>query len=192
MTAEHHQKKLDQVLAFNRNEVAEPLSVSVPVHALIDKSYCLAVKEALATAGQEWQTFTATPNVADLLPNSPGLYMFLWEPFFGIKLESGDYHFKWCLYVGKAEHTTIRNRYKNEYQAYVQGDPAILYKEGGKSRKEMLQKYLCLQPLRIWCLEINEVQLIDPYERKLIDILNPPLNTHGKLRGRLATPEKAF
>lgn len=192
MTAEHHQKTLDRVLAFNRNEVAAPLTVSVPIHALIDKSYCLAVKDGLSEAGGEWQAFTATPNVADLLPNKPGLYMFLWEPYFGVKLEQGDYHFKWCLYVGKAEHTSIQNRFRNEYQAYVQGDPSNLYQSSGNNRKDLLRKYLCLQPLRLWCLEVENISVIDTFERKLIDILNPPLNTQGKLRGRIASPEKAF
>lgn len=119
--------------------------------------------------------------------------MFCWEPPLEFRFEQGSRRFDWCLYVGKADETTFQTRFQNEYRNYVGGDPNLLYRSmENMSRSDRLAKYLCLQPLSLWCLPVDERKLIPDLEDKLIDLLNPPLNKQKSLRGRLCKAEKAF
>lgn len=137
--------------------------------------------------------FSAHPEVGPLLPDRHGIYMFCWEPALQFEFEDSSKRFDWCLYVGKADNTTFRSRFQSEYKNYVGGDPKLLFKRiENPDRKKRLAKYLCLQPLSIWCLPIDDKELIPDLEDKLIDLLNPPLNKQKSIRGTLCAAEKAF
>jgi hypothetical protein len=109
------------------------------------------------------------------------------------KQSPGQTAFDWCLYVGRAFDTTIRKRFEGEYKNYIMGDPRLLYEtKENMTREQRLSKYLCLQPLSIWFLVVDDKLSIPHLEDKLIDLLNSPLNKQKSIRGRYLEAETAF
>ena len=193
MNGTEYSKRLKSILALNRNRSIRSLVNEIPIQALIDEDFCTQVSTAMNSGSQKWQKLRAYPDVGQMLPDRHGIYMFCWEPSLLFQTESGASRFDWCLYVGKADDTSIRKRFEGEYKNYIMCDPRLLYetKESMK-RDQRLSKYLCLQPLSIWFLVVDDKSLIADLEDKLIDLLNPPLNKQKSLRGRYLQAESAF
>lgn len=193
MNGTEYSKRLKSILALNRYRSIRSLVNEIPIQALIDEDFCIQVSTAMNSGSQKWQKLRANPDVGQMLPDRHGIYMFCWEPSLLFQTESGASRFDWCLYVGKADDTSIRKRFEGEYKNYIMGDPRLLYetKENMK-RDQRLSKYLCLQPLSIWFLVVDDKSLIADLEDKLIDLLNPPLNKQKSIRGRYLEAESAF
>lgn len=193
LSSDEYAERLKQTLAANRNRPINHLIREIPIQSLIDSDYCLQASNEIHDTFRRWEKFKVNPDVALILPDRNGVYMFCWEPPLYFHFEEVCKSFDWCLYVGKAENTTIRGRFESEYRNYVSGDPKQLFKKmENPDRKERLAKYFCLQPLSIWCLPVDDKQLIPDLEDKLIDLLNPPLNKQKSLRGKLCKSEQAF
>ena len=89
------------------------------------------------------------------------------------------------LYVGQAggkTEGTIRARYEGEYAKYVDGDPEELWVKplNKLNRKQLLSRFLTLDPLEFWYCTTTDKRMINKLERDLIHIFNPPLNTQLK------------
>ncbi len=193
MNGNEYSKRLKGVLALNRNRPIKNLTREIPIQALIDEEFCVQVSKAMNSGAAKWQKLLVNPNVGQMLPDRHGIYMFCWEPPLIFETEKAQNRFDWCLYVGKAFDTTIRSRFEGEYKKYVMGDPGLLYEtKDNMNRNERLSKYLCLQPLSIWFLIVDDKPSIPDLEDKLIDLLNPPLCKQKSIRGRYLEAEAAF
>lgn len=193
MNGNEYSNRLKSILALNRNRSIKRLVREIPIQALIDEDFCVQVSAAMNSGSQKWQKLRAHPDVGQMLPDRHGLYMFCWEPPLVFRTDSGESRFDWCLYVGKASDTTIRKRFEGEYRNYIMGDPRLLYEtKENMTREQRLSKYLCLQPLSIWFLIVDDRTSIPDLEDKLIDLLNPPLNKQKSIRGRYLEAETAF
>lgn len=193
MAGNEYSKRLKSILALNRNRSIKRLVREIPIQALIDEDFCVQVSAAMNSGPAKWQKLRAYPDVGAILPDRHGIYMFCWEPPLIFETETRQSRFDWCLYVGKADETTIRGRFEGEYKKYVMGDPRLLYEtKENMTREERLSKYLCLQPLSIWFLIVDDKPSIPDLEDKLIDLLNPPLNKQKSIRGRFLEAEAAF
>ena len=193
MIGNEYSNRLKGLVALNRNRPIKNLIREIPINALIDEDFCTQVSAAMTIGSNKWQKYRANPEVGSMLPDRHGVYMFCWEPPLTFQTETELSRFDWCLYVGKAENTTIRGRFETEYKNYVMGDPQLLWEtKENMTRKERLSKYLCLQPLSIWCLAVDNISLIPDFEDKLLEFLNPPLNKQKSMRGRYLKSEAAF
>lgn len=193
MIQSEYSSRIKSVLARNRNRQIKHLVREIPIQALIDEDFCVQVSAVMNSGPRKWEKLQANPDVGPMLPDRHGVYMFCWEPPLIFQTENGSSRFDWCLYVGKADETTIRSRYEGEYKKYVLGDPQLLYEtKENMSRQERLAKYFCLRPLSIWFLVVDDKSIIPDLEDKLIDLLNPPLNKQKSIRGRYLESETAF
>lgn len=193
MNGTTYSDRLRSILAQNRNRPINNLETEIPVQALIDEDFCVQVSAVMNSGSNKWQKLLAHPDVGTMLPDRHGIYMFCWEPPLEFQTETSVNRFDRCLYVGKADKTTIRGRFEAEYKGLIKRDPSLLFKTNETmSRKQRLEKYLCLHPLSIWFLVVDGKSSISDLEDKLIDLLNPPLNKQKSLRGRYLQAETAF
>lgn len=176
---------IKSLLALRRGEQAPPLQLSLPVDLLIDTEHCSRVASVLKEIAAAWETSPALPGLGETLPDSPGLYMFVWEPRISLFLANDEKHhkFRYVIYVGKTggsgSQNTLKKRYNGEYAKYVGGDPSILWEPVDvKTRDGMLQRYLTLHPLEYWYMEYPDKKKdqIDKHEEYLRRLLSPPCN----------------
>lgn len=188
------------MLAKYRDEAAPILEFHPYVEHLIDSSYCKALEKIIHGADVKWERKKAVAALADSLPNVKGVYMFVWTPDFCFRFESlpAVERVNWVLYVGKAgteqgTHDTIKHRYRTEYSKYVGKDPSRLWdREPATSREQRLSRYLTLRPLEYWFLALTKESDIELFERKLIRLLQPPLNQQYGPKIRPGKPVPAF
>lgn len=159
---------------------------------LLDDTHCQAISDALRDLGTAWEIRRAVPDLYLQLPDTSGLYMFVWRPMFQLKCarDSGTHDFPWVLYVGQAgggsSNATLRERYRGGYSQALMGDPNNLFSSQTPSnRDERIRRYLRVRPLEFWWTEITDVRKMVQLEKRLIGMLQPPLNEqHNK--GRIA------
>jgi hypothetical protein len=190
--------RLRQCLELHRGSPSPTLRFEPPFDRLMDSQLCAALVSALASYGTPWTQKLATPELWQQIPAAHGLYMFVWRPPLRVSTAEAlpDTHvtFPWVLYIGRAGNEsgggTLRDRYKREYMHYVAGDPEALWDaEMPQGREALLRRYLRLQPLEYWWSEVVERSRIVPLEKRLIELLNPPLNVqHRRLVVKSVTP----
>ena len=126
---------------------------------------------------------TPTKRTWEMIPDEPGLYMFVWRPYFRFDVAAGrNIDLEQVLYLGQAgagkyKQATLRSRYKSGYSKYFPGDPARLWEEHEViQRHGRLQRYLALRPLEFWFTVIQDRDQIALLEDRLLQLLNPPIN----------------
>lgn len=187
-------------VALHRDVDITPITFQPPLLPLLDPSHCTAWEQELKKHATKWEMRRATVDLWYQLPDKAGLYMFVWRPAFHFEMEgqAGPHAFSWVLYLGLAgagtSKNTLRARYKGEYSKYVAGDPAKLFANlTGRGRKDLMERWLLLQPLEYWWAEVRDTTRLAELEKQLIKLLGPPLNTqHRKLRTRESTRGPAF
>lgn len=174
------------------------LRIDLGLLRLLDRAYCQSLEQDLRNFASPWEVRAATDQLAEMLPDAPGIYMFVWRPPFTFCLadggvSAGPFH---ILYVGqaggeKSSSGTLRGRYKG-YRKHLSGDPEALWVDGTipDRRDALLARYLTLRPLEYWFSIIEDKRRISLLEDRLIKLLNPPLNTNQgpKLRPHSAKP----
>src|SRR5690242_9808179 len=107
--------------------------------------HCKMLGDMLRKMGSEWEIRIANPDLHHQLPMCPGLYMFVWNPGFGLAaaVEPKVRSFPWILYIGQAgaglSNNTLRDRYRNEYSKLINGDPKDLFRrEAPANRNERM------------------------------------------------------
>jgi hypothetical protein len=180
--------KLTEALKQYQYDEAYPVPFSFIPDRLLNKEYCddLA-KRLLENCTGKWERYTATPKLGNMLPDSPGIYMFVWKPFFPFEFDDKTQYIRLILYIGKAggdnEQGTIKKRYKSEYSKIVQSDAEKIWKSKAfDTRKERLEKCLNLHDLEYWFIvadSCHELSKIGYYETHLIKLFNPPVNRIG-------------
>ena len=178
-------------------------AISVPftpsIRFLQDKGFCKTLEKDLKNFGTNWEKRIATKNLSDLLPDYPGLYMFVWkntEISFVVDTDKSE-NFNWCLYIGQAganqSQNTIKSRYKNEYASYIDSPPDGFWDDAHKNdRKSRIQLLLSLCKLEFWFLTVADRSKIESLESRLIRAFRPPGNQIGKNTLRPRKPVAAF
>jgi hypothetical protein len=146
-----------------------------------------------------WEAHKATERLWEMLPDEPGLYMFVWRPSFRFDVAEnrcpGDLY--QVLYIGQAGagkdlRTTLKNRYKN-YRRYLKANPAMLWEpDEPVTRPKRLERYLNLRPLEYWYAVVEDRNQIALLEDRLMQLLNPPLNRVRGPKLRLGAAQSAF
>lgn len=171
-----------------RFEPATPLQFQPCIELLIDGDFCKGIDKIIHEAGTTWERRIAVESLGTSLPDERGLYMFVWRPELTFRFSAAPQTERpcWALYVGKAgtedgTKDTIRQRYLSEYSKYVGRDASCLWDaKDAVERHDRLARYLTLRPLEYWFLPMLNVRDIGLLERKIIKLLNPPLNRqHG-------------
>lgn len=161
---------------------------------LLDEAGSKALSADLSRDAQPWEMRVATKRTWEMVPDEPGLYMFVWRPFFRFEVtEGGNVGLERVLYLGQAgagqyRQATLRSRYKSGYSKYFPGDPAQLWDEREViQRNARLERYLTLRPLEFWFTVVQNREQIGLLEDRLIQMLNPPINRDRRpklVRGR--------
>ena len=187
------------LLQIYRDEPASILQFQPSVELLIDSQHCQAINSVLHSPGTMWERKKAVDVLGQSLPDSPGLYMFVWRPELTLKfVNSETERFAWVIYVGKAgtedgKRDTIKQRYVSEYSKYVGKNPSSLWDSSVvENREARLTRYLTLRPLEYWYLTMLDIREILLLEKRLIKLLRPPLNMQHGVKLRPGKPVPAF
>lgn len=188
------EKILQSRLTSNRLEKPIGLDLELPLSYQLDQEYCSALSSELPGT---WEARRATKGLWRTLPEECGIYMFVFQIPFQLTAEGGKINPSYVLYIGRAgdanSRRTFRDRYKGEYDKYIEGDPAALWENKPiNSRSEKLKKYLTIYPLEYWFYRIEDRSKISSIESKLIRFLNPPLNTVGRAKLKKVSESPAF
>ena len=202
------EKELRKALVLYRQHDGQTpsLSLTLPVDPLCDTESCHLLSERLRATQALWERQIASKAIANVLPNHPGLYMFVWRPMLSFYLASAKYPHDgaaagtgataverpfYVLYVGKAGDNssgTIRSRFKAEYGKLIGADASLIWKGGAATRGEKLAKWLNLWPLEFWYLQLSSDADISGLESLLIRALSPPCNNQLKARVKQSQP----
>jgi len=185
-----------------RDQDSPALTVEWGLLRMLDQPACTNLQEELKLLAQPWEIRKATKTLDKDLPETPGLYMFVWRPVFSFDVadESISGSLFQVLYVGMAGAATkknsgkgnLRQRYR-DYKKYINEDLTAIWKNTpAGTRHERMMRYLALHPLEYWFTTVEEKEEIPLLEDRLIKLLNPPLNLIGKPRLRTGSPRPAF
>ena len=184
-----------------REQKIAPLRFEPDIIRLLDTEGCHHLSSQLDQDGVKWERRNAVSSLAGQLPDSRGLYMFVWAPGirFHLAHHSAPTHdLTWVLYVGKAgtlggRSDTLRSRYAAEYSKFVGRSPSRLWSpDEPAGRSDRLARFLALRPLEYWFIELKDVQMIEVLEKSLISHIRPPLNKQTGPRARLGNSTPAF
>ncbi|MGV9303844.1 hypothetical protein ACWDLG_10775 [Nonomuraea sp. NPDC003727] len=176
-------------------ESSPALEIQLGIAPMLDVPAHRVLQDDLRVEASPWEVHVAVPSLTDILPEQPGLYMFVWRP--SIRLAMADCSqasFHQVLYIGQAGGSgqggnTIRNRFK-DYCKHLRGDPEVLWtQEPPTTRSARLTHYLALRPLEFWFATVEDRPKIKNLESRLINLYNPPLNSQNgpRLRARVST-----
>lgn len=178
--------ELSALVARHRDSDSPVLPVDWALLRLLDESGCRQLQSDLAAEGGAWEVLTATEHAWEAVPDQPGLYLFVWNPWFALDLADatrrGD--LRQVLYVGKAGADDagtptsggLRQRYRS-YVKHLRSSPDSLWsRTEPRTRTQLLDRYLCLRPLEFWFTAIPSHAEVPLLEDRLIKILNPPCN----------------
>lgn len=191
--------ELIKALVQYQYDEAPDLSFKFLPNRLVNKSYCETLSDEIINSfGNTWERLVATKDLALSLPSLPGIYMFVWKPYFNFAFDDYFTSLHYVVYIGKAggpnENSTFKSRYKSEYAKIVKRDAEEIWKKNEmKCRKDRLNKFLNLWELEYWFIVMKEENrhVIKKYEEKLIQLFNPPGNTSG-LRAKYGKSKPAF
>ena len=178
---------LSDVISLNRDSKKHVPEFRFPLVPTLDAAHCSVWERHLGEVASHWEQRKATPELWNQIPETSGLYMFVWKVPVGFDVEGkGMQYFRCLLYCGQAganeSSGTLRKRYKTEYSKYLKGDPSQLFATSTPSgRKEELSRWLLLEPLEYWWAEVSDKSQLAALEKELIRILAPPLNVQHKV-----------
>ena len=186
----------------HRDAGALDLNFTPEVRRLIETDRCNELTADMSREGHRWERFKAVAELGPQLPRIHGLYMFAWRPALTFQFDhvSGPHEITWILYIGKAgvrggTDDTIQDRYQREYRRYIGKDPKILWSDPKPrmNREDRLARFLTLRPLEYWFLRVDDLDYLSTLERRLLNALQPPLNSHHSgPRVRPSKTEPAF
>lgn len=188
-------------LARHRDDGSQLLRIHLPVDKLLDAERCDSLSADIRTfcGSDGWEVRKATSSLGRYLPDECGLYMFVWKPHLTVPLAVGheDRRLWFVIYVGQAGGDggsgTLRSRYTSEYRKYVAKDPERLWaNDEPVDREGRLGCFLNLEDLEYWFVASTDFSRLLSLERRLIRILNPPLNDHGGTKLRVVSRTPAF
>lgn len=190
--------KLKKALLEHAERVIPPLEWGMDVRLTLDEDRLSTLSEAISQNGTKWEKLQANRSALKLIPDRPGLYMFVWRLQVSLHTASeGTYQFRKVLYVGKAGPggaSTIRKRFSAEYLRHIEGDPSALWTTKFQTRHDRLSKLLLLQGLELWhCCSRGDEAHLQNWENDLIKVFSPPGNIINRSpRAKLGKARTAF
>lgn len=190
----------------HRDEPSPTLPVEWPLLRLIDQAGTGTLVQDLTESGAPWESYEATERLWEMLPESPGLYMFVWRPWFRFRMAEPSAAtdikpnaMSQILYIGQAGASpdnggsTLRHRYRS-YCRHLRADPKVLWTPTLRLTRPDLARYLTLRPLEYWFTVVNDRSEIKSLETRLIELFNPPINQRNspKIRSHFGRPQPAF
>lgn len=197
-----HEQLLQSLVLRHRDSPSPSLPVDWALLRLLDRNHSDQLSADLRTAAPNgWEVHPASESLEDVLPEKPGLYMFVWRPWLDFTLDpNGAQRLLQILYVGLAgarrcegdpNSNTIKDRFKG-YKKFLRSDPKNLWsKFEPQGRDQTLSRYLALRPLEYWFVTISDGDSLESLEDRLIKTLNPPCNVAARpLMIKMAGPEQ--
>ena len=169
----------------NRNIRSSLFKFDIYPDQLVNRDICESIYRRVFFE-LSWEKINANSSSASLIPETYGLYMFVWKPFMKIASNGEDFSFRYILYVGKANEgdSTLRSRYSGEYKNFIKQDPSSVWKDMKLDfRSDKLTKYLNLWDIEYWFCPITNsdfIAKISGYEKELIELFCPPINDQYK------------
>lgn len=179
------------------DEHTPALLFTISVNAWLREHFDGKVAKRLSSLQSSWETRPVTKSLQENIPDTPGIYMFIWRPGFTLKLATGtsEQKFQWVLYLGITE-SSLKARYKNEYKKVLfkkeKTSRALWDSRQAETRREKLERFLSLRPLEYWYLPCSDTVLLKTLESHLIELLAPPLNAQKQARLKIGKTGKAF
>jgi len=180
------------------------LSANWALLRLLDQFGCEQLQADLGSEGHPWEIMTATEHGWEAVPDEPGLYLFVWRPWFAFNVANArcDGDLRQVLYVGKAgaddagnpTNGGLKQRYRS-YVKHLRSEPDVLWSRSEpRTRTQMLDRYLCLRPMEYWFTVIPRHDQVPQLEDRLIKMLNPPCNKQRvpRITARLGPATPAF
>lgn len=202
-----YEQDLQDELERRRYKETLTIQVLLPIERQLDRGQKLIFSD-LKKSFAPWECYSASTSLTRILPEKPGLYMFVWNPpaSFSLATSEGckdEEPFKTVLYVGLAE-TSIKGRFQ-EYLAILKTKrPENLFEVSDSTRAGRFQKYLSIYPLQFWWATLNSKQFTDPsnmalrveylknIEERVIKFFNPPINDQHTIKARVGKQEAAW
>ncbi len=191
---------LTELIRLNPGEIGRVIPFNLPSALLADHAHCSSLTDLMLRASRDggWEVHPASTISESTIPESPGIYMFVWCPELRFPRSSPNDHkqLTLVLYVGQAGGSrtqgTLRTRFR-EYQPFIGAHAEVLWDEAPlDSRTRRKQCYLSLEPLEYWFLACEADSDIDGIERRLFDLLKPPMNKQRPKGLRVGPTEPAF
>ena len=163
------------------------LAESYPVDRIQNEDFWKNLHSDLSKHFSPWESFPLSRNTYRFMPDTPGLYMYVWNPT-ALKFQTDHepLQFQKILYIGKTS-TSLLKRFTGEYRTIIENASPSLWwsKDESELRHVRLSRIFSLSPTRVWFCRIksNEsLPLIDNLETRLISLINPPGNQQRKLK----------
>lgn len=167
---------------FRKLKESFPLELSYPMEFIQDESFCNTVIEDLESKSDGWKCIKKiASSTSALIPNTRGIYMFVWRPSIALKTDCESCNFRFVVYIGSASSTeaSLLKRFKSEYEAVINKNPDIHWDESNFcDRERRISKVLNLWDLEYWYTTMDKctAEEILNLEKRLINIFNPPGN----------------
>jgi hypothetical protein len=169
--------------ATYRNIGGRNIEFAIPPSGWLDLDAIEALEDSIKGASNScWHKARATEDLGQLIPEDPGLYMFIWAPNFRFRREDDKVlRPRHIVYIGQAGHNsqgTLRARYQQEYAKLVHSNPNIHWEqmEPDKTRESRVGRHLNLFPLEYWWLPCHQTSMLGFLEAELINLFHPPAN----------------
>ena len=202
-----YEEELQDELA--RRRYSQPLTIRhlVPIETQLDQSQLVIFKDLQSEFGA-WNSRHAGRSVKRILPETPGIYMFVWSPNAPFNVINGEAisvsrPFSSVMYVGIAEDSIYR-RYDEYFRILQMRRPEYLFEVEDTSRDGRLQKYLSIYPLQFWWAPLSSrnqrrlnnrrsrVSFLKNIEERVIKFFNPPVNVQHTIKVHVGKEEKAW
>jgi hypothetical protein len=199
--------ELARLVARHRDDPSPELSIQWALLRLLDQRGSNALVDDLKASSGPWEAYEARERLWEVLPGEPGVYMFVWRPWFRFHMAEPTTtapvgkpdSVAQILYIGQAgasdgdSGSTLRERYKS-YCKYLRAEPDSLWDRHPPTTRHQLFRYLALRPLEYWFTVIPDRSQIKGLETRLLATFNPPMNKQERplIRARAAAPRPAF
>jgi hypothetical protein len=131
---------LEKLVMRHRDDPSPELAVQWALLRLLDQCGTGALVEDLVARAGPWEAYDATERLWEILPEEPGLYMFVWRPWFRFRMAEATVtvpiqkpdSITQILYIGQTgasdneAGSTLRERYKS-YRKYLRAEPDSLW-----------------------------------------------------------------
>jgi hypothetical protein len=202
-----YEKELQDELERRRYDDTLTIQFYLPIERQLDKGQAVTFAD-LSKLFSAWERYSANSSLIRILPDCPGLYMFVWSPDAPFKMSTTEGSeiekpFNNILYVGLAE-TSIKDRFQEYLSILKRKRPQNLFEVSDSTRAGRFQKYLSIYPLQFWWTSlqskrhlgseklIERVKLLKNIEERVIKFFNPPINDQHTIKARVGKQEEAW
>ncbi|KJG13813.1 hypothetical protein [Photobacterium iliopiscarium] len=173
---------MEKELARYKTSESFPLEMYFPMEFLQDLRFCNALGDDILLCGDGWEKIAAVSAASSgTIPDTKGIYMFIWKPEFSIEHDKEIINFRYVVYIGSAAKgsSSILKRFNSDYKKLINQNFSVHWTEARPSNRESrLKKILNLGALEYWYItmvDASSEQILD-IEKRLICLFNPPGN----------------